>query len=51
MDKTLVSLSKMILILILIVLGSFKAYGEESESILQQIKILQQDIKTLERAV
>ncbi len=51
MGKILVFLNRTILILILIVLGSFKAYGEESESILQQIKILQQDIKTLEKAV
>ena len=51
MDKILVFLSRAILISILIVLGSFKTYGEESESVLQQIKILQQDIKTLEKAV
>ncbi len=51
MGKILVSLNRAILILILVVLGSFKAYGEESESILQQIKILQQDIKTLEKAI
>jgi len=51
MDKILVFLSRAILILILIVLGPFKTYGEESESVLQQIKILQQDIKILEKAV
>jgi len=51
MHKILVFFSRTILILIFIVVGSFKSYGEESELILQQIKILQQDIKTLEKAV
>jgi len=42
------------LIFILFSFNSYKTYGEESqavESILQQLQILQQDIKTLEKAV
>jgi len=54
MNKILVYLTKALLILILFSFNSYKIYGEESqetESILQQLQILQKDIKTLEKAV
>ena len=54
MNKILVYLTKALLILILFSFNSHKIYGEESqetESILQQLQILQKDIKTLEKAV
>ena len=54
MNKILVYLTKALLILILFSFNSYKTYGEESQetkSILQQLQILQKDIKTLEKAV
>ena len=51
MNKILVSLARLLLILILISFSSYKTYGEEAESILQRLEILQKDIKTLEKAV
>ena len=54
MNKILVYLTKVLLILILFSFNSYKTYGEESqetELILQQLQILQKDIKTLEKAV
>jgi len=54
MNKIVVCLTKALLILMLFSFNSIKAYGEESqetESILQQLQILQKDIKTLEKAV
>ena len=54
MNKILVYLTKALLILILFSFNSYKTYGEESqetESIFQQLQILQKDIKTLEKAV
>jgi len=54
MSKILVYLTKALLILILFSFNSYKTYGEESqetELILQQLQILQKDIKTLEKAV
>ena len=54
MNKIVVYLTKVLLILMLFSFNSFKTYGEESEeaeSILQQLQILQGDIKTLEKAV
>ena len=54
MNKILVYLTEAMLILILFSFNSYKIYGEESqdtESILQQLQILQKDIKTLEKAV
>jgi len=41
----------MLLILAFFSFISYKTYGEETESILQQLHILQKDIKTLEKAV
>ena len=54
MNKILVYLTKALLILILFSFNSYKTYGEESQetkSILKQLQILNQDIKTLEKAV
>ena len=51
MNRILVSFTGSLLILVLISFGSYKAYGEETESILLQLKVLQKDIKTLEKAV
>ena len=51
MNKILVSFTRVLLILTLISFGSYKTYGEETESLGQQLKILQKDIKTLEKAV
>ena len=54
MSKILVYFTKALLIFILFSFSSYKTYGEESqetESVLQQLQILQKDIKTLEKAV
>ena len=54
MNKISVYLTKALLIFILFSFNSYKTYGEESQEvdlILQQLQILQQDIKTLEKAV
>ncbi len=51
MNKTLISLTKIFLFLIVFISFSNKIYGEESDSILETIEALQQDIKTLEKAV
>jgi len=42
---------KSLLVLTFIFFSSYKVYGDESEEILKQLKNLQQDIKTLEKAV
>ena len=39
------------LVFTLFIFYSHKVYSEETETILQQLQILQQDIKTLEKAV
>ena len=51
MRKILVYSCKVLLVLILISFNSYKVYGEEIESVLIQLKVLEQDIKTLEKAV
>ena len=52
MNKILDSLTKVLLILILFNFYSYKVYSEEeSSSILQQLEILQKDVKTLEKAI
>ena len=51
MHKVLVFLTRVLLILILFSFNSYKTYGEETESILHQLKVIQKDIKTLEKAV
>ena len=50
MNKIFNLLIKILLVFTLINFSSFKVYGEE-ESVLQQLQILQEDIKTLEKAV
>ena len=51
MNKIFNLLIKILLVFTLINFSSFKVYGEEEESISQQLQILQKDIKTLEKAV
>jgi len=51
MNKIFNLLIKILLVFTLINFSSFKVYGEEEESILQQLQILQKDIKTLEKAI
>ena len=51
MNKILIFLTKISLILIIVVFNLHKTYAEEKDLILQQLNILQQDIKTLEKAV
>ena len=51
MKKALVSLTKILLISTFVSLIPYKTYGDETESILQQLQILQKDIKTLEKVV
>jgi len=51
MRKILFSLIRLFLVFALISFTSYKVYGDEIESILQQLEILQNDIKTLEKAV
>ena len=51
MNKIFVFLTKALLILIFFSLIPYKTYGEETDELLDQLKILQQDIKTLEKAV
>ena len=41
----------MLLIVVFVSFGLSKTYGEESDSILQKIEDLREDIKTLEKAV
>ena len=51
MHKILMNWLKVFLILICLSFSHFKVYGEETESILKLIESLQNDIKTLEKAV
>tara|TARA_B100000686_G_C16766072_1_gene961861 strand:+ start:852 stop:1817 length:966 start_codon:yes stop_codon:yes gene_type:complete len=51
MNKNLITLIKFFIIVFFFSLTSIKILAEESESILQQLEILQKDIKTLEKAV
>ena len=51
MKKVLVSLTKILLISTFVSLIPYKTYGDETESIVQQLQILQKDIKTLEKVV
>tara|TARA_Y100000590_G_scaffold461039_1_gene621724 strand:- start:6 stop:983 length:978 start_codon:yes stop_codon:yes gene_type:complete len=51
MKKYLVYPLNAFLILIFISVNSNKVYGQELESVLQQLQILQNDIKTLEKAI
>jgi len=49
--KVFFSTKIILLFFILVTFNSFNSYAEESESILNQLKILQEDVKTLEKAV
>ena len=51
MNKIFALSIKILFIFILFSFYSYKAYAEEDESILQQLQVLQEDIKTLEKAV
>ena len=51
MNKILTSSINLILVLVFVAIGSKKTFGEESESILDQLEALQKNIKTLEKAV
>ena len=51
MNKILTSSVNLILVLVFVAIGSKKTFGEESESILDQLEALQKNIKTLEKAV
>ena len=51
MNKILFSLAKIFIFLVLMSFVQYKAYTEESDSILEKLESLQQDIKTLEKAV
>ena len=51
MRKILFSLIRLFLVFALISFTSYKVYGDEIESALQQLEILQKDVKTLEKAV
>ena len=51
MNRILIHLTRVPLIFILIIFASYKVHAEDTELILQQLQILQKDIKTLEKAV
>ena len=51
MRRILLYTFKVFLVAIFISFNSYKVYGDEVDSILKQLEILQQDIKTLEKAV
>jgi hypothetical protein len=51
MNRILTFSIKVLLIFTLIGFYSYKVYAEEEESILNQLQILQKEIKTLEKAV
>ncbi len=52
MNKFFISLSKIIVVLVLVVSFAYKTFAEEeTDTMLQQLEILQKDIKTLEKAV
>ena len=51
MRKILFCPIRLLLVFILISFSSYKVYGEEIDSVLQQLEILKNDIKTLEKAV
>jgi tol-pal system protein YbgF len=51
MKKILTYINRIFLIFILTIFSTYKIYAEELDLILEQIETLQQDIKTLEKAV
>jgi len=51
MDKILIFFTRASLVFILAITFSYKAYGDDIDSLVQQLQVLQEDIKTLEKAV
>jgi len=51
MRKILIYSFKAFLVLIFVSFNSYKVSGQELESVLQQLEVLQKDIKTLEKAI
>ena len=51
MTRIFISSLKILLIFITAIFYSHKVYADETETILKQLQILQEDIKTLEKAV
>ena len=51
MTRIFISSLKILLIFIIAIFYSHKVYADETETILKQLQILQEDIKTLEKAV
>ena len=51
MDKILIFFTRASLVFILAITFSYKAYAEDIDSLVQQLQVLQEDIKTLEKAV
>jgi len=51
MNRIFIYLTRVSLIFTLIIFASYKVHAEDTELILQQLQILQKDIKTLEKAV
>jgi len=51
MTRIFILSARILLILIIAIFYSYKVYGDETETILKELQILQEDIKTLEKAV
>ena len=51
MNRILIYLTRVSLIFTLIIFASYRVYAQDTELILQELQILQKDIKTLEKAV
>ena len=51
MKRIFILSSRILLIFIIAIFYSHKVYADETESILKQLQVLQEDIKTLEKAV
>ena len=51
MNRILIYFTRVSLIFILIIFASYRVHAEDTELILQELQILQKDIKTLEKAV
>ena len=51
MNRVFIYLTRISLIFTLVVFASYRVHAEDAELILRQLEILQQDIKTLEKAV
>ena len=51
MNKSLIFFKKTILVFSFLIISSYQVLGEEEETTLDLLKVLQQDIKTLEKAV